>query len=84
MGMPGGPRALQRAQAGLWWHDGLGRGHDTSAEAPEGTDLRQSGLAAALAYFGERLCEQQGREREIRGMGMWVTLRDVSRVLERW
>jgi hypothetical protein len=82
-GTPGGPGALERAHAGLGWHGGLGRGHNTGVEALEGTGLWQSGPAAALAYFGERLREQQGKEREIRGMGRWVTLRDGSRALER-
>jgi hypothetical protein len=54
---------------GSRWHDGLGRGLDTGAEAPEGTGLRQSGPAAVSAYSGEQLREQQGREMEIRGMG---------------
>jgi hypothetical protein len=60
---------LERAHAGSRWHGGLGRGLDTGAEAPEGTGLRQSDPAAALAYSGEQLCEQQGWEREIRGVG---------------
>jgi hypothetical protein len=55
-----GSWALGRAQAGSRWHNGLGRGHDTDAEAPEGTGLRQSGPAAVLACSGERLHEQQG------------------------
>jgi hypothetical protein len=73
----GGPGVLERAQAGSGWHDGIGRGHDTGAVAPKGTGLQQSGPAAALAYFSERLREQQGKEREIRGHG------EVG-YLERW
>jgi hypothetical protein len=60
---------LERAQAGSRWHNRLGHGLDTGAEAPEGTSLRQSGPTMVLAYSGEQLCEQQGREREIRGVG---------------
>jgi hypothetical protein len=60
---------LERAQAGSKWHDGFSRGLHTGVEAPEGTGLRQSGLAATLAYSSEQLREQQGREREIRGVG---------------
>jgi hypothetical protein len=82
-GHDGGPGVLERAQAGSRWHDGLGRGLDTGVEAPEGTGLQQSDTVAALAYFGEQLREQQGREREIRGVGRWVTLRDGSGALER-
>jgi hypothetical protein len=68
-GHAGGPGVLERAQVSSRWHGGLGHGLDTGAEAPEGTGLRQSGPAAALAYSGEQLCEQQGREREIRSVG---------------
>jgi hypothetical protein len=69
MGTPGGPGVLGMAQAGSRWRGGLGRGLDAGAEAPEGTGLRQSGMAAALANCGEQLLEQQGRERKIRGVG---------------
>jgi hypothetical protein len=74
---------LGMAQAGSRWRDGLGFGLNTGAGAPEGTRLRWSGTAAALARIGEQLREQQGRERKIRGTGRWVTLRDDSRALER-
>jgi hypothetical protein len=57
-----GPWALGRAQVGSGWHD-------IDAQAPEGNGSLQSGPTAVLAYSGERLREQQGREREIRGMG---------------
>jgi hypothetical protein len=74
---------LGMAQAGSRWRSGLGCGLDTGAGALEGTRLRRSGPAAALAHIGEQLCEQQGRERKIRGAGRWVTLRDGSGALER-
>jgi hypothetical protein len=59
----------ERASALLGWHVRLGRRHNTGTEAPEGTSPRRSGPAAAVAYSGERLCEQQGRKWEIRGLG---------------
>jgi hypothetical protein len=71
------------AQAGSRWRDGLGRGLYTGAGAPEGTRLRRSGPAAALAHIGEQLREQQGRERKNWGTRRWVTLRDGSGALER-
>jgi hypothetical protein len=82
-GHAGGPGVLERSQASSRWHGRLGRGLDTDIEAPEGTGLRQSDPVAALAYFGEQLREQQGMEREIRGVGRCVTLRDGSGALER-
>jgi hypothetical protein len=57
-GHAGGPGVLERDHASSRWHNGLGHGLDTGTEAPEGTNLRQSGLAATLAYFGKQLREQ--------------------------
>jgi hypothetical protein len=42
---------------------------------------RSSPTAAQLNY-AERLCGQQGREWEIKGMGGLVSSRDISRALE--
>jgi hypothetical protein len=60
------------------------RGHDTSAEAPEGGGPWQDGLVVGQLNFGERLRTHNGRKGEIRGRGRLVTSREGSGTFERW
>jgi hypothetical protein len=65
----GGTRGIGRAQEGLGWHGGHGRGHDTNVGAPESGGLQLAVLAAAQTCSGEQLRGRHGSKREIKGVG---------------